>query len=250
MKILDLYCGAGGAAERCKAQGALHSSGYARAAQALGIHPEITGVDIRPMPHYPGELRLRSHPQQHSEFILGDALQYLADYGKLYDFIHASPPCQRYVTLQSMNRKHGKRVNHHPDLIGPTRAGLQSTGKPYVIENVIGAPLQTQAILCGHELGLVHLARHRCFESNRVIFGTPCSHRKAERIVGVYGSRPDGRSVVAKKEYRVTRTARGLAEAQAVMGIDWMTWEEIKEAVPPAYTEFIGKQIFQNLDVT
>jgi DNA (cytosine-5)-methyltransferase 1 len=123
MKILDLYCGAGGAAV-----------GYARAAQALGIHPEITGVDIRPMPHYP------------YEFILGDALQYLADYGKLYDFIHASPPCQRYVTLQSMNRKHGKRVNHHPDLIGPTRAGLQSTGKPYVIENVIGAPLQTQAM--------------------------------------------------------------------------------------------------------
>jgi DNA (cytosine-5)-methyltransferase 1 len=219
LKLLDLFCGAGGAA-----------MGYYRAGFEL-----ITGVDLEPMPRYPFEFRQ------------ADALQFLEQHGHEYDFIHASPPCQKFVTLQSMNRKNGKNVAH-PDLIEPTRQALQRSGKPYVIENVIGAPLLTQAILCGHYLGLKNLARHRCFESNLVIFGTPCTHRKSERIIGVYGDRPDGRAVVAKKEYRTTRVARGLAEASQAMGIDWMTWDEIRQAIPPAYTEYLGKQLIGQLE--
>jgi DNA (cytosine-5)-methyltransferase 1 len=217
-------------------------------------------------------------------FYQADALQFLEeriinDECHEYDLIHASPPCQRFVTLQSMNRKQGKNVEH-PDLIGPTRAALERSGRPYVIGtsmclNVIGSPKSkdaplTQAIICGHYLGLLNgtsmcLARHRCFESNLVIFGTPCTHRKSDRIVeivnwhaslqlSVYGARPDGRTVVRKKEYRTTRTARGLEEARRVMGtsmclIDWMDWDEIRQAIPPAYTEYLGRQLIGQLEV-
>lgn len=217
-RLLDLFCGAGGAA-----------MGYHRA----GF--EVVGVDINPQPHYP------------FTFIQADALEYAAEHGAEYDAIHASPPCQKFTTLQNVNRFLGHHVDH-PDLIGVTRRALIKAGKPFVIENVPGSPLNTVIILCGATLGLKELARHRLFETNIMMFGTKCTHRQSERILGVYGSKPDGRPVMRCKEYRVTYAPRGLAEGANAMGIDWMEWDELKLAIPPAYTEYIGKQLMQYLE--
>jgi DNA (cytosine-5)-methyltransferase 1 len=220
MKLLDLFCGAGGAAM------GYHQAGF----------DEIVGVDHLPQPRYP------------FEFVQVDAFEYLAEYGQEFDVIHASPPCQCYVGWVAVNRARGK-VKNHPDLIDKVRQALQRADKPYVIENVQGAPLETQIILCGHSLGLLRLARHRHFESNVMMMGAPrCTHRKTlETIIGVYGKRPDGHRV-AHREWKFSRTASSIKEAQEIMGIDWMTWDEIKEAIPPAYTEWIGKQLLRILE--
>jgi DNA (cytosine-5)-methyltransferase 1 len=219
VRFLDLFCGAGGAA-----------MGYYRAG-----FTDITGVDIEPMPRYP------------FKFVQGDALEYLASHGAEFDLIHASPPCQKFTALQNINRAQGRNVDH-VDLIGVTRSLLRKTGKDYIIENVQGAPLYTQIILCGHSLGLKRLARHRHFESSLMIFAPACTHRRSTKhIIGVYGTRPDGHRVNQKK-HRLVRTAKSLSEAHEIMGIDWMAWDEIKEAVPPAYTEWIGKQLIARLN--
>lgn len=167
-------------------------------------------------------------------------------YLKDFDAIHASPPCQKFMTLQNVNRALGYRVEH-PDLIEDTRRLLMQTSKPFVIENVPGSPLNTVVILCGASLGLKELARHRLFESSVMMFGTKCTHRLSERILGVYGDKPDGRPVMKRKEYRITYAPKGLEEGAHAMGIDWMEWDELRLAIPPAYTEFIGKQLMQYL---
>ena len=133
MKLLDLFCGAGGAA-----------MGYYRAG-----FDDITGVDNKPMPRYP------------FRFIQADALEYLAEHGHEYDVIHASPPCQRYTRAQNASKNSGA----HPDLIEPIRNLLMLTKKLYVIENVIGAPLIDPKVLCGLSFGL-RVRRHRLFETN------------------------------------------------------------------------------------
>jgi len=218
-RLLDTFCGAGGC-----------TKGYQRA----GFY--VVGVDINPQPHYCGD-----------EFYQADALEFIAEHGREFDVIHASPPCQKHVMLQCLNRVQG-RTNEHRDLIPDTRAVLKSTGKIFVIENVQGAPLRTQIILCGHALGHKRLARHRHFESNILLFGLPCTHRRStEPIIGVYGARPDGHRV-SLRQYRLTRTASSLAEASEIMGIDWMDWDELKEAIPPAYTQYIGEQLLEVLD--
>jgi len=117
-----------------------------------------------------------------------------------------------------------------------------ATGKAWVIENVQGSPLNTGIILCGASLGLEHLARHRHFESSVLLFAPPCSHYSSSHTVGVYGSRPDGRRV-SYRQHRLCCVAASLEEAREVMGIDWMDWDEITQAIPPAYTEYIGKQL-------
>lgn len=119
LRLLDLFCGAGGAGE-----------GYRRA----GF--EVVGVDIKPQPKNP------------HRFIQGDALEYLAEHGGEYDAIHASPPCQAHCDL-----KHMWNAKDNPDLIGPTRELLQKIGRPYIIENVEGAPLISPIILCGTMFG-------------------------------------------------------------------------------------------------
>jgi DNA (cytosine-5)-methyltransferase 1 len=210
-KMLDLFCGAGGA-----------SMGYHRA----GF--DVCGVDIDPQPHYP------------FKFVQADALSYLAEHWREYDAFHASPPCQKFTTLQNVNRARGLD-NDHPDFIEATRRVLIATGKPYVIENVQGAPLLMQIIICGHSVGLPRLARHRHFESNILLFSTPCTHRGKDSV-GVYGLRPDGHRVSPRGQ-KLTRVASSITEARDAMGIDWMDWHELKEAIPPAYTEFIGRQI-------
>jgi DNA (cytosine-5)-methyltransferase 1 len=217
MRLLDLFCGAGGAST------GYHMAGF-----------EVVGVDNRPQPHYP------------FEFVLGDALEFVAEHGREFDVVHASPPCQKYTMWQTVNVKRWGSVPQHPDLIAPTRAALIQTGKPYVIENVQNSPLLTQIILCGVSLGLPHLARHRHFESSVLLMAPACSHYSADYTIGVYGQRPDGHRV-SNKQWRMSKTASSIKEAQIVMGIDWMDWDEIREAIPPAYTKWIGEQLMRGL---
>ena len=206
-RLLDLFCGAGGSAV-----------GYARA----GF--EVVGVDIRPQPHYP------------FEFHQGDALEFLAAHGGGFDVVHASPPCQRYARNQNQHVGHWR----HPALIGPTRDAIPQ-GMPYVIENVVVARFQMEnpVMLCGEKLGL-GVQRHRLFESNvplKVAKHTPHRGRVGDgRFVTVAG-KPGGSSRRTGAKYGNT------AAWQEAMGIDWMSSREITQAIPPAYTEFIGRQL-------
>lgn len=195
MRLLDLFCGAGGAAV-----------GYNRAG-----FDDITGIDINPQPRYP------------FKFIQGDALEYLREHGSEYDVIHASPPCQKYSMIQRIV----KTKHKHPDLVAPTRELLIEIGKPYVIENVVGAPLRVDLLLCGSMFGL-GMIRHRIFESNisMPLLTLTCHHE----------------NVYDPWHYGVNQRV----EMSKAMGIDWnMNRQEVREAIPPAYTEWIGKQIIE-----
>ena len=204
MKLLDLFCGAGGAAY------GYHLAGF----------DDIVGVDIKPQPHYP------------FEFVQADALEYVAEYGQEFDVIHASPPCQRF----SQNTREDCKENH-PDLIEPTRQELLAIGKPYIIENVTGARkhLKIPFMLCGSMFGL-SMWRHRYFEIwPRVLFLTPpCAHS----FVPVNISSQPMRFIDGKRVRQAT-----IAEKREAMRIDWMTCDEITEAIPPAYTEWIGQRL-------
>lgn len=191
----------------------------------MGYHRagfEVTGVDIKHGKRYPFKyLRLNVMELQPSD---------LAE----YDLIHASPPCQTHSITRNLRIAQGKQTDKL-DLIEPTRALLQASGKPYVIENVPGAPLFKPILLCGSAFGL-KVRRHRLFESNLILKGTTCDHKKQGRPVGVYGSMRDEIPSGGK-------TATSIEEAREAMGIDWMIWGELVEAIPPVYTEHIGKQI-------
>lgn len=219
-RLLDLFCGAGGAAR-----------GY----QMAGFH--VTGVDIKRQPRYIGDA-----------FIEGDALEYAAAHGHEYDAIHASPPCQAYTRAQRIQGR------QHPNLIPATRAALQATGKPYVIENVPGAPLRNDLMLCGSMFGLrwqsLTLYRHRWFEfggwSMPPIGPATCCHDGP--AISVFGHtvlgaarNGNGRSYKHPNE----RQHLGIAVGRQVMGIDWMTRSELSEAIPPVYTEWIGSHLIE-----
>ena len=201
----------------------------------MGYHRagfEVVGVDHCPQPRYP------------FEFHRADALDFLSEHGAEFDVIHASPPCQAYTGMRRITLSRFGTAPEHPDLIAATRMALRATGRAYVIENVQGSPLYTLIILCGAALGLSHLARHRHFESNVLLFAPPCQHRRNEYTIGVYGSRPDGRRV-SYRRHKLCRVANSLEEARVEMGIDWMTWDEITQAIPPVYTEYIGHQLME-----
>lgn len=196
----------------------------------MGYHQagftEIVGVDIRPMPRYPFQC------------VQGDAIQFARSHADEFDAIHASPPCQLY---SAMNRLHKSK---HPDLIGATRDALMATGKPYVIENVVGAPLVTPIMLCGVMFGL-RVFRHRLFESN-VFLLAPFhpGHRHFGRCT------PQGRVVTDARPYiTVTGNYSSQAYARRAMGIDWMTRSELSQAIPPAFTEFVGRQLIEHVKV-
>jgi DNA (cytosine-5)-methyltransferase 1 len=196
-RLLDLFCGAGGC-----------SVGYHRA----GF--DVVGVDITPQPRYP------------FEFHEADALTFPLEG---FDAIHASPPCQAHTTLRH------RTGGDYPDLVAATRDRLLDSGLPYVIENVVGAPLLNPVMLCGSTFGLGvggrQLRRHRLFESNAPIMASPCQHHGP--AVGVYGTGGGGQMTRGFK-------AEGVADARAALGIDWMSLAELSEAIPPAYTEHIG----------
>jgi DNA (cytosine-5)-methyltransferase 1 len=207
VRLLDLFCGAGGC-----------SVGYARA----GF--DVVGVDIEPHPDHPFPM------------IVADALEVDLDG---FDAYHASPPCQGYTT---MNNRHASSI---PRLIEPVRERLMATGKPYVIENVPGALawLRSPIELTGEMFGLgVH--RPRLFESN-VMLMAPARPRRQDNPAAVYGKQ-DGRWLWERKDGTRLYVA-DLASGSEAMGIDWMDWDDLREAVPPAYTEFIGAQLLEHL---
>lgn len=209
-RLLDLFCGAGGAA-----------TGYYRA----GF--DVVGVDIAPQPNYP------------FEFIQWDALNVLSDRPYLwgqFNAIHASPPCQRYSTATA-------DPGRHPDLIGPTRELLETIGLPFVIENVPGAPMRSDITLCGSMFGL-KVRRHRLFESNKAMIAPPCRHREQGQPWGVYGH---GGSFSGSPSEAKDRQNRGRKPPQAMfgplMGIEWAKPREVVLAIPPVYTQWVGVQL-------
>jgi DNA (cytosine-5)-methyltransferase 1 len=211
-RLLDLFCGAGGC-----------SVGYHRA----GF--DVVGVDNRPQPRYP------------YEFHQADALTFPLDG---FDVVHASPPCQAYSIA---NNIHGR--DDHPDLIGPIRERLLKWGGPYVIENVPGAPLRNPMTLCGLSFGL-NVKRHRLFESNVWMMIPPCGSHAGDWLL-VFGHTvlERGKTVgKAKGGGNVIRRRHvGTDRGRAAMGIDWMTRDELSQAIPPAYTEYIGAQLLAHL---
>jgi DNA (cytosine-5)-methyltransferase 1 len=205
-RLLDLFCGAGGAAV-----------GYARA----GF--DVVGVDFRPQPNYP------------FEFHKADAFTYPM---RGFDVVHASPPCQAYSSAARLRNGTSCR----PRLIEAVREKLKK--RPYVIENVPGAPLIEPVTLCGSSFNL-QVRRHRLFESNLPLWGRRCAHHLQSTVVGVYGDHPQ-KTLVSRK-FTAMR-AGNVEDANEAMNTGWMqTWGEVKEAIPPAYTEFIGRQLLECL---
>lgn len=200
-KLLDLFCCQGGA-----------SKGYATS----GIF-DIVGVDIKIQPRYP------------FQFIQGEALQYITDHGKDFDFIHASPPCQFYTKAKKL------RGREHLDLIALTRKRLNKTGKPWVIENVVGSPLIKPIELCGMMFG-INTFRHRLFESN---FDLIAPYHPIHKSVSVKMGRP-----VCDGEYiHIVGNFSNVAYGRKVMGMEWANRYGLAQAVPPVYTEWIAKKI-------
>lgn len=217
-RLLDLFCGAGGAA-----------MGYHRA----GF--EVVGVDINPQPHYP------------FEFVRMDAIAYAMDRHGAFDAIHASPPCQAFTTMSNRWRGHGGRADSHASLIEVTRDTIAYVGIPYVIENVPGArrELRSPITLSGGMFGL-RVERPRLFEASELLHTPPPV--KVTDPVGVYGKAHDGRRLFTRADGTIQRAARSLEEGREAMGIDWMDWRELAEAIPPAYTEWIGRQLIQAIE--
>jgi DNA (cytosine-5)-methyltransferase 1 len=245
-KALDLFCGAGGAT---------------KGLQRAGFY--VVGVDIKPQPRYCGD-----------EFIQADAMEGWPGLQDDFDFIWASPPCQAHTVLRKMwNSK------QHVDLVTPTRERLAILKVPWAIENVPGAPLGFSAKLCGTMFDLrtpcgAELRRHRYFETSFLVTVPKCHHGKSCvgvygghvrdrcRTVGIYGegvrdlSHDRRRTItvtgstpqqnVVRNRVRQTYTPDDAAKA---MGIDWMTLAELCQAIPPAYSEYIGKFAMQHLEV-
>lgn len=212
----------------------------------MGYHRagfDVTGFDIKPQPRYP------------FAFVQCDALS--VDLS-CFDAVHASPPCQAHSSISNVSG----RQQHHVDLIPETRALLEASGKPWVMENVVGAPLREPFMLCGTMFGLrtscgAELQRHRIFESNWFIGLQPqCQHGTS--VIGVYGGHAHDRrrtitvtgstpqQNVVKNRSRLTFS---IEEAKRAMGIDWMTMADLSQAIPPAYTEFIGRRLMDEVTI-
>lgn len=211
-RLLDLFCCEGGA-----------GMGYHRA----GF--EVVGVDKEAQPNYP------------FEFVQGDAIEYLEEHGHLFDAVHASPPCQGYTQIT----RHKERQAEWPKLIAPVRDELVTLGRPYVIENVVGArdEMRETFLLHGGMFGL-GVDRPRLFETNFLVM-VPRAPRKRGGI-GVYG-KLDGRRLWTRKDGSELRNPSSLEEAQEAMGMPWASWDGVREAIPPAYTEWIGSQLLASL---
>ena len=209
-RLLDLFCGAGGCAK------GYHDAGF-----------EVVGVDIKPQPHYP------------YEFHQADALTYPLDG---FDVIHASPPCQGYTRARYI------QGNTHPLLLDQVRKRLQKSSALWVIENVQEAPMPHFVMLCGTHFGL-KVYRHRQFETSHLMFSPgKCihPHELLPDFVCVYGAHVRGRQIGNRgNNYPIYPIATG----RSAMGIDWsMTQKELSEAIPPAYTRWIGEQLLAYLD--
>lgn len=186
---------------------------------SMGLHRagfDVTGVDINTQPRYP------------FKFIQGDALDACLDG---YDLVWASPPCQRYTRAQNAS----KNADAHPDLIPTVRLKLTKWGGYWIMENVVGAPLINPSVLCGLALGL-KVKRHRLFESNMMFLTPPCpSHDQDYYVIF-------GHEVRNRRHGQAAGRKNKIAEGRMAMGIDWMTRGELSESIPPAYSEFLGRQ--------
>ena len=179
-------------------------------------------------------------------FTMMDAFEAIEEFDNVTDIWHASPPCQRY-SRGSVIR--GSAENHADD-IGQLRELLQATGKPYIIENVVGAPLRNPVMLCGSMFGLGVL-RHRLFETYPVLPepSMTCSH---EGLVGHASLRDaDGkRKHASLDEFRyITVAGHGYkaADGRKAMDIDWLGRDALSQAIPPAFTKYIGRQMISIL---
>lgn len=212
-RLLDLFCGAGGA-----------SMGYHRA----GF--DVVGVDISRQPNYP-------FPFEQADAIAFLELIVAGEIGD-WEVIHASPPCQRWSTKT-------KHPYAHPDLITPLRPLLEASGRPYVIENVLAAPLRRDIVLCGSSFAL-GVRRHRVFESNVSLMAAPCAHWQGSKRYDIY----DHGRWYRSPSVHVFGEGGGKSREhwQEAMGIDWTNdTDELREAIPPAYTELIGQQLLQHI---
>ena len=204
MKLLDLFCGAGGAAV-----------GYHRAG-----FDDIIGIDIVPQPNYP------------FTFIQADALNPPVDLG-VFDLIHASPPCQAYSVAT-------RDPSRHPDLLAPTRDMLAAY--PSVIENVVGSPINGYLRLCGSMFGL-DIQRHRYFEFAFPALSPACNHKAwIEGRPWTITGKLDNVSSKHRHSWKPSR-----AKAAELMGMDWASWQEVVEAIPPVYTEHIGQAFMETV---
>jgi DNA (cytosine-5)-methyltransferase 1 len=203
--LLDAFCGAGGAAR-----------GY----QLAGF--TVVGVDHVDQPHYAGDV-----------FIRADAVDFITRYGSSFDAIHASPPCQAYTPLRALSPD-----KTYPDLLDPTRAALASAGTPYVIENVMSAPLRGGIVLCGGMFGL-RTYRHRRFEPGPGVDLIAPVHPPH-----LIRTATKQRRLKWDQGWHVSITGDvGTYVGPQAMGIDWMSGNELCEAIPPAYTEWIGRDL-------
>lgn len=204
LRALDLFCGAGGASM------GLHRAGY-----------EVTGVNINPQPNYP------------FRFIQKDAFLWLETPGapEVYDLIWASPPCQAFTAYK---RRPG-HVEPCADVIPLTREYLQAVKTPWIMENVEGSTLRNHCMLCGSMFGL-DVRRHRLFETSFPVLTPQCSHELQRGSYPQATNRANRRKTVEVGVWRIP-----LDMQQRAMGVDWMTREELSQAVPPAYSEFLGE---------
>jgi len=223
MLLLDLFCGAGGASW------GYHKAGF-----------DIIGVDSRPQPLYP------------FEFIQDDAMDVLktlrghdAIYmGRKVDIIHLSPPCKAHTRAKHIREAQGHESSE-PNLLTPSLRLLEDVWTPWIVENVPGAPMPKELMLCGSMFGL-KVRRHRWFCAHRDFFLYPpgvCDHGAQGKPIGVYHTMND--TVQGKDNKRGGyviggSTAKTLEEGQEAMGINWMTWKPLTQAIPPAYTKYIG----------
>lgn len=199
-RALDLFSGAGGAT---------------RGLQMAGFH--VTGVDHVAQPRYVGDA-----------FVIADALRPPFDLRE-FDFIFASPPCQRYTMAQNA----AKNAAAHPDHIPAVRAMLRASRVPYAIENVVGAPLENPHLLCGLAFGL-KVKRHRLFETSFFMMTPPCPSHDVDYFV-IFGH-----EVRNRRKGDAAGRKNKIADGRAAMGISWMSLAELSEAIPPAYAEYVG----------
>jgi DNA (cytosine-5)-methyltransferase 1 len=213
-RLLDLFCCEGGAAV------GYHRAGF-----------DVVGVDIVDRSNYP------------FDFIRADAITVDLDG---FDAYHASPPCQAHTTMSNRHRGQGGKADSHVDLIDAVRQRLVGTGRPYVIENVPGArkQLRNPVVLTGGMFGL-RVERPRLFESNVLLLAPPAA--RVVNPVGVYGKAHDGRRLFTRADGSEQRAAASLDEAREAMGMPWASWRGCAEAIPPAYTEHIGRQLLAAL---
>lgn len=211
--LLDLFCCEGGAAT------GYHAAGF-----------DVIGVDIAAQPRYPFPM------------VQADALQ--LPFGlERFAAIHASPPCQSYSQLN-------QSPDTYPRLIEPIREMLEASGKPYVIENVMGAraemrdPLKLCATAFGSPIEGAEMHRHRLFESNVLMMGAPrCAHDRGREVLGVYGSLSLNQRVTSGKRGGAPRMRASRSQARVLMGMPWASDRGLAEAIPPAYTQWIGEQL-------